>query len=275
MNIYKTLNEITAYIDEHLEEKISFALLAKKMGVSIYSMQRIFVLLTNITLTDYIRKRRLSQAGEELYMNKIKIMDLALKYGYENATSFSRAFYKFHKIKPSAINEQTKLTIFPRIVFDEKVDTQEPISYEIIELGEFTLYGKAVKTDNEDIKKTAPSFFKKMNKLYGFPQYGMVTYHEETRLNAAFYWVMYENSSSQLQKVVIPPNKWLKFRIPTQEAPDIQRMSQKFYIDILPSCKYDLTSSLPELEYYHDDITDFLVPINPKYSLKISKKHNK
>ena len=65
MNIYKSLNEITEYIDSHLEEKIDYEILSRMLGVNSYTMQRIFSLLTNISLSDYIRKRRLSVSGED------------------------------------------------------------------------------------------------------------------------------------------------------------------------------------------------------------------
>lgn len=267
MNIYKALNEVTLYIDEHLDEKISYEKLAMMLGVNSYTMQRLFVLLTNVSLADYIRKRRLSVAGEELYKDSsIKVMDIAIKYCYDNATSFSRAFEAFHGIKPSQISKENKLKIFPRIIFEEKDETKEPISYEIVELDELVLYGTYVKTDNEHIEADAPKFFAEIENKnilkYGEINYGMVTYdHEDVcheRTNA--YWVLYEKEIPGLERVVIPKSKWLLFRIHSQEAKDIHNMSQQFYIEFLPSCKYNL-SELPELEYYHDGVTDFLVPI--------------
>lgn len=67
MNIYKCLNEITKYIDDNLEDKIDYEILAKIMGVNSYTMQRIFSLIADISLSEYIRKRRLSSAGFDLY----------------------------------------------------------------------------------------------------------------------------------------------------------------------------------------------------------------
>ncbi len=267
MNIYKALNEITLYIDEHLDEKISYDKLARMLGVNTYTMQRLFALLTNITLADYIRKRRLSVAGEELYLDNGKIIDVAFKYCYDNATSFSRAFMNFHGIKPSQISKETKLKIFPRIVFEEKNETKESISYEIVELDEMVLYGTYVKTDNDHIEFDAPKFFAEIENKnidrYGEINYGMVTYdenEEECHEKTNAYWVLYTQEIPDLEKVVIPKSKWLMFKIPSQEAKDIREISQQFYLEFLPSCKYNL-SDLPELEYYHDGVTDFLVPI--------------
>ena len=79
------LNKMIQYIEEHLTEKIEYSELAKIVGVSEYSLQRIFMFLTNISLADYIRKRRLSKALEELKKTDIKIIDLAIKYQYESS----------------------------------------------------------------------------------------------------------------------------------------------------------------------------------------------
>jgi len=263
MNIYKALNELTEYIDNHLEEKIDYKKLARILGVNTYTMQRIFSLLTNITLADYIRKRRLSSAGEDLYKEKIKVMDLAMKYGYDNATSFSRAFEAFHGIKPSRVTTKTNLKIFPRIILEEKNKSLEPISYEIIEMDSMVLYGTYIKTNNKIIKKDAPNFFAQTEKkyaAYGNVNYAMVTYEDEERLECNAYWVLYTKPIPNLKKITIPKNKWLKFKINSQETIDIQRISTQFYMEFLPSCKYNI-ANLPELEYYHDNKTDFLVPL--------------
>ena len=111
MNIYKGLNEITKYIEEHLEEDIQYQNLAKIIGVDVYTMKRIFFLLCNISITEYIRKRRLSNAGCDLMNQKQKVMEIAVKYQYDSATSFSRAFSHFHGIKPSKVDKNTTIRV--------------------------------------------------------------------------------------------------------------------------------------------------------------------
>ena len=264
MNIYKVLNEITRYIEDNLEEDISYDVLAKMMGVNTYTMQRIFSLLTNVSVSEYIRKRRLSAAGFDLYNSDDRIMDIAIKYGYDNATSFSRAFETFHGIKPSMVNKLSTLKEFPRIVFDENIKVTDTMEYEIVELEEMHLCGSYIPTSNETIAKDAPKFFKefedKYRDIYGDVQYGMITYIMLDRCYCDKYYVLYDKDISDFEKINIPAGKWLKFRINSQVPVEIQEMSHKFYMDFLPSCKYNLRE-VPELEYYHDDVTDFLVPI--------------
>ena len=70
MNIYKSLNDITKYIDENLEEEIKYDKLSKYLGVNVYTMQRLFTMIAGVTLSEYIRKRRLSMAAFDLYNTK-------------------------------------------------------------------------------------------------------------------------------------------------------------------------------------------------------------
>ena len=263
MNIYKSLNEITEYIDKNLEEEINYEDLARILGVNVYTMQRLFTMIAGISISEYIRKRRLSNAGYDLYEGKLKVIDVAIKYQYDNATSFSRAFEKFHGIKPSLVNKETKLKIFPRIVFNEDINPTVELDYEIINLEEINLYGVSIETNNEKIGNDAPMFFRQtedkyLNK-YGEVKYGMVTYDIE-REESQKYYCLYDKEIKEFEHITIPKSKWLRFRINSQNAKDIQDISHKFYKEFLPSVKYNL-KELPELEYYHDGITDFLVAI--------------
>ncbi len=263
MNIYKSLNEITKYIDNNLENVIEYEVLAKMLGVNVYTMQRLFTMIAGISLSEYIRKRRLSNAGYDLYEGNLKVIDVAVKYQYDNATSFSRAFLKFHGIKPSRVNKKTRLKNFPRIVFNENVNLTTELDYEIVTLDEMSLYGIFITTNNEEIGKDAPIFFRQTaNKYldkYGKVKYGMITYDIE-REESQKYYCLYDTDIKEFEHIKIPKSKWLRFRINSQNAKEIQEISHKFYEEFLPSIKYNL-KELPELEYYHDGVTDFLVAI--------------
>ena len=263
MNIYKGLNEITKYIDDNLDEKIDYEVFTKILGVNLYTVQRLFTMIAGLSLSEYIRKRRLSSAGYDLYEGKEKIIDIAIKYQYDNATSFSRAFEKFHGIKPSKVNTDSKLKNFPRIIFDENIKQTSELSYEIINMEELNLYGVGFQTSNEDIGKSAPIFFKqtqdKYYDKYGEIVYGMITY-DIAREESQKYYCLFDKEIKEFEHIIIPKSKWLRFRINSQESKEIQDISHKFYKEFVPSMKYNL-KEIPELEYYHDDITDFLVAI--------------
>lgn len=264
MNIYACLNEITLYIDEHLTYKIDYEVLARMMGVNSYTMQKLFSIITGVPLAEYIRKRRLTEAGFDLLNKGEKIIDVAIKYNYDSATSFSRAFFAFHGIKPSQLKNINKLKNFPRMVFDEDLKIVSELEYEIVSLDELVLYGLHKDTDNLHIREDAPAFFHKIEDKYidkyGEADYGMVTYENELRESCNAYYIMYKKEIPEFERVVIPASKWLRFRLDSQSSVKIHELSQKFYKEFMMSCRYCLRD-LPELEYYHDGITDFLIAI--------------
>ena len=262
MNIYTELNKIVEYIENHLEEKIDYKELAKMVGVNEYTFQKIFSVLCNISLTEYIRNRRLSDAGQELYLKNEKIMNVAVKYQYENATSFSRAFERFHGIKPSDVKKSPEnLRIYTKLHFNEINEQAKKIEYKIVEREQLVLYGKYKNTNNQKIKKLAPEFYQEMANKYEEPIiYGMVEYRDKERRFVKAYWIMYDKEIHGLEKQIIPKGKWIMIRIKSQEVNQIQEASDMFYKEFLPVSKYHF-KDIPELEYYHDDITDFLIPI--------------
>lgn len=263
MNVYKDLNKITKYIDDHLECDINYEDLAKLLGTNVYITQRLFTLIAGISLSEYIRKRRLSNAGADLYEKNSKIIDIAIKYHWNNATSFSRAFTKFHGIKPSHITKEVKLKSFPRIVFNENITLTTELTYEIITLEELNLYGIGIQTNNKKIGRDAPFFFEKTktkySDKYGQIKYGLITY-DDNRINSQKYYCLYDKEIEEFEHIKLPKSNWLKFKINSRNAKEIQDMSHRFYQEFLPSTKYKL-KDLPEIEYYHDNTTDFLVAI--------------
>ncbi|MCM1053216.1 MAG: AraC family transcriptional regulator [Ruminococcus sp.] len=264
MNFYNNLNEMIEYLEDNLDKEIDYQHLAKIVGTNLYTLERIFSLISGISLREYIRKRRLTLAGRDLVQGNFRIIDIAYKYGYLNATSFSRAFYKFHGINPSDVKKnKSNLKFYPVLKY-EMPKLEEEFNYEIISLNEFELYGIGIKTNNQNIKKDAPNLYKRINKEYPelpHPLYGMIVYDDRFNSDDYEYWVLWDKKYHDFKKQVIKKSRWLKFNIPSQESKDIQRVSDEFYISFLPTCPYELKSD-PELEYYHDGITEFLVPIN-------------
>ena len=265
MNIYKELNKIIEYIENNLQNEIDYNKISQILCTNEYTMKRIFYLLANISITEYIRNRRLSNAGYDLYKDDDKVIDISTKYQYDSPTAFSRAFEKFHGIKPSAVKTNPeKLRNFTKLQFNENINENVSMEYSIIQMDELILYGKGMKTTATTIHKDAPMFFKNMldlyDKKYGDIDYGMVVYEDRFESDNYEYWIAYLKKIDEFQKIVIPKSKWLKFVINSQNAKDIQKVSIEFYENFLPSLKVNL-SPVPELEYYHDGITEFLIAI--------------
>ncbi len=103
------------YTEAHLTDKIDYEAVAREAASSAFHFQRMFSMLCGYTLGDYIRMRRLSLAADELYRTNDKIIDIALKYGYDTPESFSRAFTRFHGITPSETRHGGNTKSFSRI----------------------------------------------------------------------------------------------------------------------------------------------------------------
>jgi len=101
MNWTETVNGILRDIEESLCEQIDYGRIAQRAALSQYYLQRVFSAMTGMSMAEYVRERRLSLAGQELQRGA-KVIDTALKYGYETPESFQKAFKRFHGITPSA-----------------------------------------------------------------------------------------------------------------------------------------------------------------------------
>lgn len=100
------------YVEANITGEIAYEEVAKQAYSSEFHFQRVFGILCGMSLGDYIRMRRLSLAGEELAKGSSKIIDIAMKYGYDTPESFSRAFTRFHGISPSEAKHGGKVKIF-------------------------------------------------------------------------------------------------------------------------------------------------------------------
>lgn len=103
------------YIETHLTEEIDYEEAARKAASSAFHFQRVFGMLCGFSLGDYIRMRRLTLAADELYRTKDKIIDIALRYGYDTPESFSRAFTRFHGISPTEARHGGNVKSFSRL----------------------------------------------------------------------------------------------------------------------------------------------------------------
>lgn len=257
MNFYHSMNQIFDYIDTHLTSVIDYTILSRFLGVNSYTMEWVFSLVCSLTLTEYVRNRRLSVAFDDLFYGKERIIDVALRYGYENPTSFSRAFFKFHGVKPSEVKRGcVNHRNYPKLYFDEFGMQIENMEYSIQNHSSFTLYGKGVKTNKDNINQDAPKFFDYMRKTYHIEDYGMVVYEDRDSKDNYEYWVLSKEKKEGLERYDIPKSTWLIFRIHSRNAKDIQMLSHQF----LNTHDFRLRN-IPDLEVYDKNFMEFWIPI--------------
>ena len=103
------------YVESHLDETVDYGAVAREAASSPFHFQRMFAMVCGYTLGDYIRMRRLSVAADELYRTDDRIIDIALRSGYDTPESFSRAFTRFHGISPSEARRGGNVKSFSRL----------------------------------------------------------------------------------------------------------------------------------------------------------------
>lgn len=115
MNWISGIQRAIDYVEQHITEDIDYGIAAKEACSSEFHFQRVFGVLCGFTLGDYVRMRRLSLAADELIHTNEKVIDIALKYGYETPESFTRAFVRFHGITPTEARHGKNIKSFSRL----------------------------------------------------------------------------------------------------------------------------------------------------------------
>jgi len=150
------------YIEENLTENLDYDEISKRACSSSYHFQRIFGILCGRTIGEYIRERRLTLAGSELASSCIKVIDVAMKYGYASPESFGRAFTKFHGITPSqAKSYGNNLKSFSKLTVKLVLEGGTVMDYRIEEKKAFKVIEKVkmFSTKNDTNMKKIPTFW--------------------------------------------------------------------------------------------------------------------
>ena len=151
MEWLKRMSDAVDYMEQTMEEPFDAAAIARVARSSPFHFQRMFHMLTGITVAEYVRKRKLTLAAQELAVTRAKVLDIALKYGYDTPESFAKAFRKTHGITPSAAREPgVGLKAYPRISFHLSLKGDQDMDYKIIEREAFQVVGKAKTISTKD-----------------------------------------------------------------------------------------------------------------------------
>ena len=149
MEWVKRLNEAVDYIENSLTETVSYERLGKIAGCSSWHFQRMFTFMAGVPLSEYIRRRKMSLAAVDL-QDGGKIMDIALKYGYQSPTAFNRAFQSIHGIAPSMVkNEGVSVKSFPKLIFKITVKGVAEMNYRIEKKEAFRIIGVSEPMEHE------------------------------------------------------------------------------------------------------------------------------
>ena len=98
------------FIDHNFQEDLSYITIAEKYNISPYYFHRIFTKIVGKTITDFIRERRLQEAGRYLYNTDHSITEICFNCGFSSHQSFSRIFKNYFGVSP---REYRKMLYIP------------------------------------------------------------------------------------------------------------------------------------------------------------------
>lgn len=280
------MKEALDYMESNMEETLSIEEVAKIAYSSPFHFQRMFNMLTGVSVSDYIRRRRLTLAAQELAISKVKVLDVALKYGYDSPESFAKAFRKAHGIAPSTAREPgIQLKAFPRLSFHLSLKGDKEMEYRIVEREQFTVIGKSIQIstrEGENLREI-PLLWQEANadgtsdKLaeIGVDKDLLGICAEMDYTNETFsYWIAVEGGPETdpqgYATTVIPAATWAVFTSVGPMPHAIQKVWERVFQEWFPSSGYEHTGK-PEFELYppgdpnaEDYVCEVWVPIKKK-----------
>lgn len=282
MDWLKRMNAAIDYIEDNITGDIVYKELAKIACCPNYHFQRMFVFITEIPLSEYIRRRRLTLAAFELQQSNRSIIGIAQKYGYESHSSFTRAFSEMHGIAPVVARKPgAKLKAYPRMSFQISITGGEAMNYRIEEIGGFSTVGVKYCVNTTKSKDLIPEIWED-TRQNGIAQrlLGMLGGSSEKPLkgilgiladgnwgrNDEFSYYMavpYEKETPvEMEKLDFPESQWVVFDAPSLS--DIPKAWKRLYTDWIPTSGYSF-ADLPALECYyppgHNPQNELWIPI--------------
>jgi AraC family transcriptional regulator len=274
MDWIKQLNKVIDYIDTNLQSEISYSKIAEIACCSIYNFQRMFSYIAQISLSEYIRNRRLTLAAFDVIKGDERILDIALKYGYDSQDAFSRAFRNFHGALPSTVRSQpVTLKSCPKLTFQITIKGADKMKYQIEHWPAFKVAGiaKRIKTDRafELVPQIWDMAWKDgtMQKFMKFfPDYrpagflGIAAGGQWGDSDEMDYIIAVTNHVERpdctyvpvpagMSEFSYPAATWVVINADGELPKAVQDVYQKFYSEWLPSSGFKL-SDLPVFECY-------------------------
>ncbi|OJU09446.1 MAG: hypothetical protein BGN88_09965 [Clostridiales bacterium 43-6] len=136
MDWIKSISNAINFIDDNLTNNITVKDVSDHVFASNSHFQRIFNVVTGLTIGEYIRNRRLSLAGQELFLTECKVTDIAFRYQYDTSESFSKAFSRFHGFSPTEVKKH-----------GDKLKYFDPLTINIFIKGGFNMSRKIMENE--------------------------------------------------------------------------------------------------------------------------------
>lgn len=285
----RKMNNAIAYIESNLNGVVDYNEAAKIACCSAYHFQRFFSFIAEIPLSEYIRRRRLTLAAFELQKGDVKVIDVALKYGYESPEAFTRAFKSIHGVTPKIAKDKgSQLRAYPCMSFHISIKGDIEMNYRIEQKESFEMFG--VDTDISTVDNqnfiSIPKFWETCRSdgtMVRIRKAGNL--NENAPLHAAMYnctdtshaymighFIPASGDPKDFFTLTVPASTWAIF--PTEElsmaeaAKQAAIMWKRIFTEWFATSGYELANA-PELELHYKKaenkyITEIWIPIVKK-----------
>lgn len=260
------MNQAIGYIEENIAGEISYGQAARIACCSTFHFQRMFAYIAGMSLSEYIRRRRMTAAAFELQTTDAKVIDLALKYGYDSPTAFNRAFRSVHGIAPSgARREGASLTAFPRISFTISIKGDAQMNYKIVTKDAFRIVGVKVHLNMkaEECFEKVPQFWQEtvqsdivpgICSLMDQPPYGLLgvsTCMDGEEMDYYIAVSTQKEAPAGMEEYLVSAGTWAVFECIGAMPEAIQSIQKRIITEWLPTSGYEYSNG-PDIEVYFE-----------------------
>ncbi|MFQ6861926.1 MAG: GyrI-like domain-containing protein [Beduini sp.] len=258
------MNEAMMYIEDNLTGDIDLEKIAQITCTSSYNFQRMFSYMSSVSLSEYIRRRRMTLAAIDLQNSDEKIVDIALKYGYASPTAFNRAFQNVHGIAPSmAKNCELTLKAYQPLRFIVKIEGVEELEYRIVRKEAFRITGVSYPLD-PDLEKNyeiVPKLWKDsgsngtITRLASYIKaepLGLLGVSASDKQNHWRFYIAVASDAeiSDMDSYWLPKATWVVFSSEgTHES--LQQLEKRIWTEWFPNSSYEYADG-PIIEVYQD-----------------------
>jgi AraC family transcriptional regulator len=274
MDMLARLNRALSYIEENLTNSVDYKEVAKIACCSEYHFTRMFSFLAGITLSEYIRRRRLTLAALELSHGDNKVIDIALKHGYASPDSFARAFQSMHGVTPSEARAHGQsLKAFPRMTFQLTIKGGNEMNYRIEDKEAFRIVGIRKRVPiifhgvNPEIaamfESLTPELINNIKGLSNVQPSGLIsasTNFSEGRMEEKGEFDHYIGVATtkdvlvDLAQLEVPASTWAVFTAVGSFPSALQEVWGRIYSEWFPSSDYELSEGPEILWNEHKDV---------------------
>jgi len=264
------------FMEQHLTEDADVEEIAAKAALSPFYYQRIFGALCGMTVGEYIRSRRMTLAAQELAGSEAKVIDMAMKYGYDSPDSFTKAFCRFHGITPSQAKESgAVLRSLAPLHIKVTLEGGNMLDYRIVEKAPFTVIGLKRQFNSETSYQEIPKFWGEWaNDMKGLEgTFGLCVDNNDSHGKVFDYWIadLYqpmEDIPEGLETYQVPGGLWAVFTCKGPLPQALQTVNTQVWTEWLPSLKgymlagsYNIEAYTPLCEDPNDNVAYIWVPL--------------